>query len=430
MRTANTPAGPWLTAAVLGALWLAVAAAGVRAQNPFLQSEKGRVVAGISYYGNHVTKEYILQRAFGVKVGDPYDATAVSDGWERLEELPFISFVEVQEKRPSPTEVFLVIQVEEDPRFTWAPVIDYEARHEGFLLGLGAQFQNVRGRAETVSARATWTKRHGYDLRWENPQILGAAAIGVYVQGTWERYDFLYEPLRLRDAHGTAGLWHDFGRWATLAASYTYRELESDENQGTAPGGVTTDPWIGLRLSHDSRDRRYYPSRGVYASVAGQFAGLGPQHTYQTYDGQLAAFVPVPFVEILAGRVAYRGAAGLADGENLPFYARSYLGGAHNLRGVDFGSVRGDQSYLATVEIRRPLFLFPLREGRSVGFGLHAFADWGKAYDHGSHFDDAPLRSSFGLGAHINFNTKNFRFEWAHADDDDDVFVFEDEFTF
>lgn len=409
---------------LLPLLWLAIAPP-VRGQNPFLQQEGGRVVSGIAYYGNHVTKEYVLQRAFGVEVGDPYDATAISDGWERLEQLPFISFVEVQEKRPNATEVFLLIQIEEDPRFSWMAVLDYEARYQGFLLGLGAEFENFRGRAETVSLRATWTRRHGYDFRWQNPSILGAVAIGVSLDGTWERYRFRYLPLRLTEASGGLAAWRDLGHWVTAAASYTYRRLESDENDPGAPAGTFTDPFVTLSLSHDSRDRRYYPSKGIYAFAGVDFAGLGPDPAYRTYDGILSGFVSVPYLEIVAGSLRYRGADA-----SLPFYARTYLGGGHNLRGIDFGSVRGDRAYLASLEIRRPLFLFPLREGRTIGIGVHGFADWGKAWDQGSSFDDAPLRNSLGLGIHLNLNTKNFRFEWAHADDGDDVFVFEDEFTF
>jgi outer membrane protein assembly factor BamA len=152
---------------------------------------------------------------------------------------------------------------------------------------------------------------------------------------------------------------------------------------------------------------------------------LGRDHQYNTYRGHLAGFYPVPILGILAGRVEYR-----VTSTFVPVYEQEYLGGAGNLRGIEFGTLRGDHSYLATTEVRKPLFLLPLREGRSVGLGLHAFYDWGKAWRHGDGFDSGDLRHAWGLGAHVNINAANLRFEWARSDEGDDVFMFEDRFTF
>jgi hemolysin activation/secretion protein len=81
------------------------------------------------------------------------------------------------------------------------------------------------------------------------------------------------------------------------------------------------------------------------------------------------------------------------------------------------------------VEIRRPLFVVPLRAGRSIGLGLHAFSDWGAAWEYDASMSDQRFDNSVGLGAHFNFNTYNYRFEWAHHDGEN-FFVFEDHFTF
>jgi len=101
-----------------------------------------------------------------------------------------------------------------------------------------------------------------------------------------------------------------------------------------------------------------------------------------------------------------------------------------SLRGIDFGTVRGDQSYLATVEWRRPFFVLPLRDGKAIGLGLHVFHDWGQAAPRGVHLTDLQPRWDYGAGVHFNFGARNYRFEWARTDADETVFVFEDRFTF
>lgn len=406
-------------------LALALVPALGHAQATSRQAKGGRTVASITIFGNHVTKEYVLLRELNINVGDPYDPTAVSDARERLEGLAIIAYADIQEKWANPREVHLVIQVEEKKCFSIAPTCDYERRYGGFIIGLDLLLRNVRGRNESVRFSTGWGVFHGYRLRWSNPHILGPVKLGIYAGASWERYDFEYLPLRLADWELAAGAWRDIAPWLRFETSYHWRELDVDEAKDPWADSATKDPAFVFALSHDSRDLRYYPARGIFARASLRLAGVGRTQSYRIYEGRLAAFGQLPILGIVAGRIGYR-----AGNETLPFYERSYLGGPANLRGVDFGSVRGDNCFLATLEIRRPVFLLPLDKERAVGFGFHAFHDRGAAWHYGSSFEEAPIRYSSGLGVHLNICTKNLRFEWARTDEGEDVFVFEDSFTF
>ena len=147
---------------------------------------------------------------------------------------------------------------------------------------------------------------------------------------------------------------------------------------------------------------------------------------YLTATFGLSNFTTLPRVDVIvASHASYR-----AANEALPFYERTYLGGPMNLRGLDFGSIVGDQAWRASLELRRPIILLPLREGESIGLGVHVFHDWGAAFAHDAALGDQDTRFSYGGGLHFNFKTRNFRFEWARTDDDETVFVFEDTFHF
>ncbi len=151
----------------------------------------------------------------------------------------------------------------------------------------------------------------------------------------------------------------------------------------------------------------------------------GEVSSYSYVDLLLAGYQAVPYLGVLASRVSYRG-----TDDSLPVYERSYLGGPEDIRGVEFSSVRGDENFLATIEIRHPVFLVPLRDGRAVGLGFHAFVDWGTAWEAAQSIKDADMRHSGGIGLHINLNTYNLRFEWAFSDHDGNSFIFADQFTF
>ncbi len=394
------------------------------AQNPFLQRSGDRKIGRISFLGNEVTQDYILYRTLGLKEGDSYDALEVSDAWERLEQLNFVAYVDIQQSR-SAEVVDLVIQIEEDQRVQVAPRAEYERRHDGVIVGLDARMLNVRGRAETVQLSTSWWAKHGYYGGWSNPHILGNARLGLAVGAYWERYDFRFESFRLREAGAWIGVSRPAGQHGQVGITYQYRDFGFDESDVFSGSGA--DPRLDLNASFDTRNIQYYPSAGVHAEGQVSVGGLGQgdEAGYTFFEAQLATFYRLPFVEILAARVWYRGAD-----VTLPLYERTYLGGPSNLRGLDFGSIEGDQSYLATLEIRRPIFILPLRDGRTVGLGVHAFHDWGKSFEANDPFSSVPVRWSRGLGAHVNLNTKSFRFEWARTDDGDNVFVFEDTLTF
>ncbi len=398
------------------------------AQNPFLQNRGQRTVERVEFRGNEVTRDYVLQRTLGIESGDEYDPELVGEGWERLEALEFVAYVEIETVRPDPTRVELIVHVEEDDRFRWAPGLEYSRRYgESFLGTLRLGWTNLTGRAESLDVELSAWSRRGARLVWQNPWILGPARLGVFAAAHWQRYEWEYElgTIDPRDEFTDwgvrGGIWRSFDPWVTLRARAGWSELELEG------AGIVHDPEVALELIHDTRDVRYYPGTGLHGRAELLFGGLDDGiDDYRIASVSLSGFRTLPVVgTVLAVNGAYR----TAD-TALPFYRKNYQGGPMTLRGLDFGSIVGDDAWRASVELRRPLLLLPLREGRTIGVGVHAFHDRGTSWGHDADLADQEVRFGSGLGLHFNFNTRNFRFEWARTDDGDDVFVFEDTFTF
>lgn len=395
------------------------------AQNPFLERQRERTIGEIRFEGARVTKEYVLRREFGLEPGQPYSWASVSDARARLERLNFIDYVVVEEDPVDENTIDLLVTVNEDVRFVWTPVASYMRRHDGYVVGLDFQMRNLRGRAETLEFQTAWWHKHGYRTRWSNPNILGPAKLAVSTELYAERYNFNYYDFRFRDAAWSVGLGRSLGPWLSAEADYGLREVKIDQGGSEFPEGINRDDWISFALEHDSRDILYYPTKGLHLKAVSRFSAVGTENPYQLYLLHAAGFMNIPWIDILAGRVEHR-----FVGQKVPIYSRTWLGGAHNLRGVNFGELEGDNHVLMTLEWRRPIVLLPLLEGRALGVGVHAFHDWGATYDHGTDLDTLQFERGWGAGVHINFNTRNFRIEWARGEDGDDRILFEDTFTF
>jgi len=399
------------------------------AQNPFLQNRGKRTIESITFEGNARTKDYVLARELGFGVGDDYDSEAISEAWERLERLPFIAYVDIETERPRPGIAHLVIRMEEDTQFRWSPAIEYSRRYgDSFHASVDLGMTNLTGRAESLDLRLTAWDRRGARLLWQNPWILGDARLGVYASTYYDAYDWEYDLAGPVDADTgfsdwgfRAGAWHDFDPWVSVSVHGAWRELELEDL------AVVQDPTLTFALDHDSRDARYYPTRGLVAHADVTRGGLSDGvPSYTTSTVALTNFHTIPVVDVIvAGHASYRAAS-----DRLPIHELTYLGGPMNLRGIDFGSVVGDQAWRASIELRRPILLLPLREGESIGTGVHVFHDWGDAFAFDADPGDNPTRYAFGAGVHFNLLSRNYRFEWVRTDDDETVFVFEDSFSF
>jgi outer membrane protein assembly factor BamA len=419
-----------------------LAPAGARAQNPFLENQGKRTIQSIEFTGYERTKLYVLERELGFTVGDEFDPVELNDAWARLEQLPFIAYVEVETNRPRPGEVELVFKVEEEGIFRWMIGLDYSKRVDPRWYGdLSLSLVNAFGRADVLDLQLNAWGLSQARLRWSNPWILGPARLGVYVDVGAFAHDWVYSPAP--DARATeyafeGGLQREFepGFHASVAGRWRHNALTDVPDPLPAPGFGPGTPVNGsdvevdegsvlASVGFDNRDSRYYPGRGVDASADFVYGSpSGDFEAWQTLDLSFAAFVPVPILTTIGGFVTHRTAS-----TSLPWYERTYFGGPDDLRGIAFASERGDERLRASVEIRRPLFVVPLRGGRSVGLGLHAFTDVGAAWEYDESISDQQFGNSWGLGAHFNFNTYNYRFEWA-VHEGENFFVFEDHFTF
>jgi outer membrane protein insertion porin family len=155
--------------------------------------------------------------------------------------------------------------------------------------------------------------------------------------------------------------------------------------------------------ARDTRNSFFYPTKGNYQRIYGEFGLPGGDLNYYKLNYQHQWFIPMTdvFTLLLNGEVGYGG--GYRNNNELPFFKNFYGGGVSSVRGFatsslgpkdnDNRALGGDRRVVGSMEL-----FFPLprvKDDKSVR--LSVFVDAGNVYGKGEKFDVGEFRYSTGL---------------------------------
>ncbi len=416
-------------------------------------SDEPLTVGGIEIEGNQRTDTGVILRQLGFTVGDPFTYEMMDTAWDRLEDCGYFAFVDMIQEENGDGTVTVLIEVEEEMTTSYNVLLGYTERHK-YELGGYLQENNLRGKGEVLRFDFTGLYAQRARLSWTRPWLLGVRGLEAEVAGSYFAGNFVYRPTDFRQATATLDLSYRFQRGFFLRGGARYQQddyrdqyrwpqrpshWDTGEGESLETSPVRKEDWtsVGASVGFDSRNNPLYPTRGLFleAGLRSWFGNWIPEldQDYNEYFLEGRAFVPLPWKQhVLALRGYHRHVSKASQLSNM-----LYWGGAQTLRGYPLGTMQGDQGILLSAEYRVPLFLMPISvQGELLGFGLHAFADWGKMWIRGTGLSDDdflvtedPLYS-YGGGAHINFMSQQFRFEGACNKDGDWRFQFADTFNF
>ena len=397
-------------------------------------------VGEIIVEGNTRTSRAVVDRVMQVRPGDPLSLDDFDAVWDRLEDCGYFAFVDLDTEEQDDGTVTLHVMLEEEKTSRISPYARYDRRHK-YLLGVGLSETNFGGRGETVDAQFVFTRITRGLARWTKPWLFGADGLQLSLEAQGEQGGFVYRPFDYTQWHVTAAVRQYVAGPFYLEAGGGLEGFEQmDDYTWDEGGGAALHPatdrtnWLvrGL-LGVDTRDNPFYPTGGFYTALGVEYRDGADQPDVATGQGQAAmdldirAFVPLPGPPVLA----LRGYTRIYDSvTGTPEHTLRW-GGPETVRGATYAGREGDRAYLATAELRWPLFMMPVAiTGEQVGLGVHAFTDVGDAF-----FDDRVIHNpralfSWGGGAHLNLLTWQLRFEAARERDGEWVFEFMDVFNF
>ncbi|MGF1642982.1 MAG: outer membrane protein assembly factor BamA [Thiotrichales bacterium] len=380
--------------------------------------EPGRrvYVRRINFRGNAKTVDEVFRREMRQLEGAWYSTTDVNRSKTRLQRLPYVEAVNLEQKRVpgEDDQVDLDITITERFSGSFSVGAGY-SQNQGFLFNMSLQQDNAFGTGKRLALdfnNSSVTRI--YSLSYTNPYYTldgisrgfnafyrttdaAEADISAYVADRWGlsvRYGI---PLTEFDAFNFS-LGYENTEISTTSQTPT-EILDFLQQNGDSYGEYV----INAGLTHDTRDRTVFATKGNLQRLNLEAALPGSDLDYfkLSYRNQLLVPLTGRFVLSAMADVAYGDK--LRDTSDLPFFEKFYAGGISSVRGYRTNSLGplsstadpfgGNFRTVANLEL---LFPAPFAiDNPSVRMGL--FVDAGNVFATTDDFETEELRSSAGV---------------------------------
>ncbi len=369
-------------------------------------------VERIDIIGNTRTVDEVIRREFRLVEGDAFNAAKLSRSRQRIQNLGFFNKVRVDQV-PGSSPDKTVVEVEVEEKSTGA-------------LTFGAGFSTAQGPLGDITIRERNLLGKGYDTKlsftlagsgsefdfsFTDPYFMGREVAGGF-DLFWATQDLQDESSYDLDRKGFA-LRTNYPITENLSQGFKYTflinevtDVDDDASRYIKESeGKETLSQIGHTLAYDTRDNRFDPTEGWYASIANELAGLGGSKRFIRNKATLAKFFPLS--DDLVLQVSGRVGAIVGIGEEVGLTDRFFLGG-DSLRGFETAGVGprdtttddalgGEFFYSSTLQMTFPLGLPP-----EIPVTGRVFTDLGTLWEvnpSGTEVaDSGSLRASSGVG--------------------------------
>lgn len=373
--------------------------------------------------GNTKTRDKVVRRELKIKEGEQFSGTALRESKENVNRLGFFepnSIIFNTVSPPGKDDVLDVeIQVKERNTGQITLGAGYSTATGGFLNASIAQ-NNFRGLGQNLSFSLTLADTNKtYNLGFTEPYLWDTkwtAGGDIFSTSNEASDSFSYkkEGFDIRVGHPIA-------EYTRIFVVYKYEDtnikavndptIDEEVENGLASSVQTS-------LVYDIRDNKFEPTKGVYASYAIEYAGVGGEKKWLKNEADLRWFKSVYGDLVFRSRV-YGSKLEVVDDVAIPRSERFFLGGARNLRGFPYDAVGpkrrvtvdgrervfNERSLFAaytTAELEHPL-------AREAGLKWVVFFDAGDA---GS-YDHVKLHKDYGFGLRWFSPIGILRFEWG-----------------
>ncbi len=391
-------------------------------------------VRNIYIDGNYVTRDYVIEREFKVKEGEPFNLKKVRRTQGQIFKLGFFSDVQI-EMLPTgaPDKTDLVFIVEEQKTGMASVGAGYSSVDK--LVGTVKISQdNLFGRGQKISALWEFgtgeTKKQNYRIDFTEPYLFNTPTpFGASIYNLIRRRyykDYGYSELR---RGGSLSLGRHFTDEFSSFLKYSLEQVKI-YNINTAikdelEESKDTTSSITPSLSYDKRDYPFDPSTGYLLKASNQIAGgiFGGDRDFIKFEFQGTYFQPVFWRIVGVLNVVTGAVSEYSDSDDVPIYERFNVGGAETIRGYDYWEIGppegGKHKVVINAEIKFPI----VSEKKQTILQGAFFYDIGSAWNNSKDITmkaglgDDKLKRGYGFG--IRFKTRVFpiRLDWGYGID-------------
>ena len=351
-------------------------------------------VERIDISGNTRTKDKVIRREFRIAEGDAFDAAALRQARQRLQDLGYFNSVQVTPSGGSAIDKAVINAVVDEKATGELTLGGGYSTDAGALINVGLRERNLIGTGIDASVNGVLAQKSSQiDLSVTDPYFLDrnlATGFDLFHINNNNQQIAAYSERR---TGGALRLGYEFNDHLRQAWTYSLVDRNVYDVQPGASVYITNQQGgsvlsqLGTTVSVDYRDSRTDPHDGGLVRVGVDYAGLGGTARYlrSKIDGNY--YIPL---ETLTGDDAWvvalsAGTGYLAQlGKEEKIIDRFFLGG-DNLRGFQSGgagphavgatstdSIGGRFIYTGTTELR-----FPLPISADFGLSGRTFVDIG-----------------------------------------------------
>ncbi|VAW76112.1 Outer membrane protein assembly factor YaeT [hydrothermal vent metagenome] len=384
----------------------------------FVDPGKRVYVRRINFAGNTKTRDQVMRQEMRQMEGGWFSAKKVERSRTRLQRLGYFSAVNVETPAVAGTtdQVDVNYSIAERPSGSISVGVGF-SQTSGLLLNGSISQNNFLGTGRRVSMSINNSAVNKiYSFSYNNPYYS--------VDGISRGFGGFFRQTNARQANLARYSTDTYG--ANVIYGFPVNEYDTfnfdvkvDSLKLTASSFSSTqitdfiakhgDKFNSLTLvgsfSHDTRNRRIFPSSGGVQRISLETKMPGSDLQFYKVNLRTQYFVPLTRLFVMSSKLEIGAGHGFGDFTNLPFFQNFFAGGNRSVRGYRNFSLgprdsRGDPLGGALRTVGNLAIVFPppfMADNQSVRLSL--FYDVGNVFASTGGFDVNELRMSAGLSA-------------------------------
>lgn len=384
----------------------------------FVDPGKRVYVRRISYAGNSKTRDEVLRQEMRQMEGGWFSAEKVERSRTRLQRLGFFESVNVETPAvPGATDqVDVDYSVVEQPSGSISLGVGY-SQTSGIILNGSISQDNFLGTGRRVSVSVNNSDVSSvYSFSYNNPYYT--------VDGISRGFGAFYRSTDANEANvsdystDTYGANISYGfpinEYNSFQFSLLADHLKLEASQFASQeildfidryGEEFTSLTASASFSHDTRDKRIFPTDGGLRRVSAEGKVPGSELEFYKVNLGLQQFVPLTRLFVFEAEANIGYGDGYGDFDEMPFFENFFAGGVRSVRGYEDNSlgprdslndpIGGNFRTVGTLQLHFPPPF--LTESNAVRLSL--FYDVGNVFAGASDWTADDLRMSVGLGA-------------------------------
>lgn len=392
-------------------------------------------VERINVVGNTKTKDVVIRRELRISPGERFDGEKLRRSRERLRNLGFFEEVGFDiEPGSEPNKRNLVVEVKESKtgEFSFGGGYSSIDQFIGFVSVEQRNFDIFNfpyftGDGQDLRLYAEWgTVRESFQLSFTEPWIFdNPISFGFDAFKTSHDREtdvgYGYDEERLG---GDIRLAKDLSEYLSAGLIYRFETIDISDvstdatNELKKEAGETNLSSLGFRLTRDTRDNKFDPTKGTFLSGWFDVAGgpFGGDKDFLRLTGRFSHDIPVFLNSVLE----FRAQAGLmdayGDSSEVPIYERYFAGGSSSIRGyqerkvgpidpVSEDPIGGEAMLVGNIEFTKPLFEY---------IKGAVFYDVGNVWSRVEDFGSGNFKSGIGVGVRIKTPIGPIRLDYGY----------------